>query len=38
MLSMLMLILGRRHLTAVGSHHQLTEVEEAEAITAGDEV
>ena len=37
-LSMLMLILGRRHLTAVGSHHQLTEVEEAEAITAGDEV
>ena len=37
-LSMLMLVLGRRHLTAVGSHTELTGVEEAEAITAGDEI
>ncbi|MFC7455890.1 MFS transporter [Brachybacterium sp. GCM10030267] len=34
--SMLMLIIGRRHLDSVGQHH-LTGVEEAEAITAGDE-
>ncbi|WP_394214857.1 MFS transporter [Brachybacterium vulturis] len=37
-LSILMLLLGRKHLAAVGSHEELTEVEEAEAITAGDEV
>lgn len=36
-LAMVMLIIGRRHLGAVGTHHDLTEVEEAEAITAGDE-
>ena len=36
-LAMVMLIIGRRHLAAVGTHHDLTEVEEAEAITAGDE-
>ncbi len=36
-LSMLMLVLGRRHLAAVGTLHELTPVEEAEAITAGDE-
>ncbi|MGO3503243.1 multidrug-efflux transporter protein [Corynebacterium xerosis] len=34
--SMLMLVLGRRHLAAVGTHHQLTPVEEAEAISVGD--
>ncbi|ATG50408.1 MFS transporter [Brachybacterium vulturis] len=37
-LSILMLIMGRKHLAAVGSHEALTEVQEAEAITAGDEV
>ena len=36
--SMAMLVLGRRHLAAVGTHHTLDPVEEAEAITAGDEV
>src|SRR5699024_183927 len=36
-LSMLMLVLGRRHLAAVGSHAELSEVGEAEAITAGDQ-
>ncbi|MGP9537291.1 MFS transporter [Brachybacterium sp. AOP43-C2-M15] len=36
-LSMLMLVIGRRTLSHVGQHH-LTAVEEAEAITAGDEV
>lgn len=35
--AMAMLVIGRRHLAAVGTHHPLTEVEEAEAITAGDE-
>ncbi|MGO2359763.1 MAG: MFS transporter, partial [Brachybacterium tyrofermentans] len=34
--SMIMLVLGRRHLAAVGTHHQLTPVEEAEAISVGD--
>lgn len=37
-LSMLMLVLGRRHLAAVGTPHQLSTAEEAEAITVGDEV
>lgn len=36
--SMAMLVLGRRHLAAVGTHHTLDPVEEAEAVTAGDEV
>ena len=36
--SMLMLVIGRGHLAAVGTHHQLSAVEEAEAITVGDEV
>src|SRR5699024_6218944 len=34
-LSMLMLVLGRRHLPAVGSHTELTGVDEAEALTGG---
>ncbi|WP_193105580.1 MFS transporter [Brachybacterium sp. FME24] len=37
LVALLMLVIGRRHLAAVGQHHQLSEVEEAEAITAGDE-
>ena len=36
-LAMLMLVLGRKHLASVGQHH-LSDVEEAAAITAGDEV
>ncbi|MGO1225613.1 MFS transporter [Brachybacterium sp. AOP42-C2-15] len=36
-ISMLMLVRGRRHLAAVGTHHQLTDLEQAEAITVGDE-
>ena len=36
--SMLMLVIGRRHLAAVGTHHPLSALEEAEAITVGDEV
>ncbi|MGP5051527.1 MFS transporter [Brachybacterium alimentarium] len=36
-LSMLMLVIGRRHLASVGQHH-LSATEEAEAITTGDEV
>src|SRR5699024_1459387 len=35
-LAILMLIIGRKHLAAVGRHH-LTPIEEAEAITVGDE-
>src|SRR5690625_7343175 len=34
--AMLVLVLGRKHLTAVGAH-SLSAVEEAEAITLGDE-
>jgi predicted MFS family arabinose efflux permease len=37
-LSMVMLVSGRRHLSAVGQEHHLSAAEEAEAITAGDEV
>ena len=37
-LSMAMLAIGRRHLSAVGRQHHLSATEEAEAITAGDEV
>ncbi|UQN28962.1 MFS transporter [Brachybacterium kimchii] len=37
-LSMLMLVIGRRHLSQVGQQHHLTSEQEAEAITAGDEV
>jgi hypothetical protein len=35
---MAMLVIGRRHLASVGQHHSLSATEEAEAITAGDEV
>jgi ACDE family multidrug resistance protein len=37
-ISMLMLIIGRRHLSHVGQEHHLSSQQEAEAITIGDEV